>query len=33
MRKERFGGWVIERRYSGDGIWEYRMVVVTAAAN
>ena len=25
LRKERFGGWVVHRRYIADGLWEYRL--------
>lgn len=25
LRKPRFGGWTVERRYAGGGIWEYRV--------
>jgi hypothetical protein len=24
LRKPKFGGWTVERRYAGDGVWEYR---------
>lgn len=27
LRKAKFGGHEIERRYVGDGLWEYRMIV------
>ena len=26
LRKPKFGGYDIQRRYLGDGLWEYRMV-------
>lgn len=26
LRKPRFGGYTIERRYVADGLWEYRML-------
>ena len=25
LRKEKFGGYNVERRYVGDGLWEYRV--------
>lgn len=27
LRKERFGGYNIERQYLTDGLWRYRMVI------
>ena len=27
LRKVRFGGYIVERRYAGDGLWEYRLIV------
>lgn len=32
MRKERFGGHTVERRYIADGEWEYRLLVAEEAA-
>jgi hypothetical protein len=32
MRKERFGGHTVERCYTGDGVWIYRLVVNRKAA-
>ncbi len=25
LRKPRFGGWIVERRYVSKGLWEYRL--------
>ena len=27
LRKRKFGGFTVERRYAGDGLWEYRLIV------
>ena len=27
LRKTAFGGHTVERRYRGDGLWEYRLIV------
>jgi DNA-binding Lrp family transcriptional regulator len=29
LRKSKFGAYVIERRYLGDGLWAYRMEVIS----
>jgi len=26
LRKPRFGGWTVERRYVAGGLWEYRVI-------
>lgn len=27
LRKPKFGGYTVERRYAGVGLWEYRLIV------
>lgn len=27
LRKPKFGGYTVERRYAGEGLWEYRLIV------
>lgn len=27
LRKAKFGGYTVERRYVGEGLWEYRLIV------
>lgn len=31
LRKPKFGGHTVERRYRGDGVWEYRLTSATTA--
>lgn len=26
LRKDRFGGWTVDREYLSDGIWQYRVL-------
>jgi hypothetical protein len=32
LRKAKFGGHVVERRYVGDGLWQYRLLLPGAEA-